>query len=53
MRNAEEKAAAEHPPERLMDIKEGVDHTVAALTDAHLAHGTGEALRHAYRGELE
>ncbi|OGI45389.1 MAG: ATPase [Candidatus Muproteobacteria bacterium RBG_16_65_34] len=53
VRNAESKARAEHPLERIMDIKEEADHTVVTFTDAHLVHGIGEALHHAYQGELD
>ena len=51
--NAESAARAEHPLERIMDIEEGEDRTVVTFTDAHLVHGVGEALRHAYQGELD
>ena len=53
VRNAESKARAEHPLERIMDVKEETDHTVVTVTDSHLAHGIGEALHHAYHGELD
>jgi hypothetical protein len=53
VRNAETKAKAEHPLERIIDIKDEKDHTVVTFTDAHLVHGIGEALRHAYQGELD
>jgi len=51
--NAETEARAEHPLERLMDIEEWEDRTVITFTDAHLVHGVGEALHHAYQGELD
>ncbi len=51
--NAESAARAEHPLERIMDIEEQGDRTVITFTDAHLVHGVGEALRHAYQGELD
>lgn len=53
VRNAEAKARAEHPLERLMDIREEAGETVVTFTDAHLVHGIGEALRHAYQGSLD
>lgn len=53
VRNTEAKARAEHPLERIMDVNEEADHTVVTFTDAHLVHGIGEALRHAYHGELD
>lgn len=53
IRNAESEARAEHPLERIMDIEEEEDRTVITFTDAHLVHGIGEALHHAYQGELD
>jgi hypothetical protein len=53
VRNAESKARAEHPLERIIDVVEEADRSVVTFTDAHLTHGIGEALRHAYHGELE
>ncbi len=52
VRNTEAKARAEHPLERLMDIRDEENRTLITFTDAHLVHGIGEALRHAYHGEL-
>ena len=51
--HTESEARAEHPLERIMAIEEGEDRTVITFTDAHLTHGIGEALRHAYQGELD
>lgn len=51
--NAESAARAEHPLERIMAVQEGADGTVITFTDAHLTHGVGEALHHAYQGELD
>ena len=51
--HAESEARAEHPLERIMEIEEREERTVITFTDAHLAHGIGEALRHAYQGELD
>lgn len=53
VRNAETKARAEHPLERIMDVVDEPDRTVVTFTDSHIAHGIGEALRHAYQGEME
>ncbi|AAU91032.1 hypothetical protein MCA2826 [Methylococcus capsulatus str. Bath] len=53
VRNTEAAARAEHPLERIMTIEEEDDRTVITFTDKHLTHGTAEALRHAYQGELE
>jgi hypothetical protein len=53
VRNTEAKARAAHPLERVIEIKEEADQTVATFTDAHLTHGIGQALHHAYHGELD
>ncbi|HEX9625874.1 MAG TPA: BCAM0308 family protein [Acidiferrobacterales bacterium] len=53
VRNTETKARAEHPLERIIDVKDEADHTVVTFTDSHLTHGIGEALHHAYHGELD
>jgi len=53
VRHAETKARAEHALERIIDVKEEADRAVVTFTDTHLTHGVGEALRHAYHGELD
>lgn len=53
IRNTEEKEKAEHPLKRIMDIQDQGDETVISFTDAHLTRGTGQAIQHAYKGELE
>jgi hypothetical protein len=50
-REAQEKA--EHPLQRIMAIEKTERGTVVTTTDIHLARGIGEALHHAYQGELE
>jgi len=52
--NVEEREKAEHPIKRIMRIdgREG-DGLEIATTDAHLARGIGEAIRHAYQGTLD
>jgi hypothetical protein len=52
-RNEEAKAKAEHPLERIMKIEDEDDSILITTTDIHLARGIGEALHHAYQGELE
>jgi len=49
---AEQKA--QHPLKRIMGI-EGADNGGVAITftDMHLPHSVGEAIRHAYKGDLE
>lgn len=51
-RNVEERERAEHPLKRIMAIRDDGDALEITTTDAHLAHGIGEALRSAYEGEL-
>jgi NMD protein affecting ribosome stability and mRNA decay len=50
-REAQEKA--EHPLQRIMTIEKSKQGTLVTTTDIHLARGIGEALHHAYQGELE
>ncbi|BBL71736.1 BCAM0308 family protein [Methylogaea oryzae] len=50
--NAEAKAKAEHALERIMNIAEEGDGVLVTFTGAHLAHGVGQAVHHAYQGEL-
>ncbi len=48
-----EHAKAEHPLERLMAIDDAQDGSVViTTTETHLARGIGEALHHAYHGDL-
>ncbi len=53
IRNAEAQAREEHPLERIMAIEEQEGQTVITFTDVHITHGIGEALRHAYQGDLD
>ena len=50
-REAQEKAG--HPLQRIMAIEKTKHGTLVTTTDIHLARGIGEALHHAYQGELE
>jgi NMD protein affecting ribosome stability and mRNA decay len=52
IRNIEKKEKAEHPMERIMAISAVEDHTLLTTTGIHLARRLGEALKHAYQGEL-
>jgi NMD protein affecting ribosome stability and mRNA decay len=52
-RNLEMKERAEHALQRIVDITDENGGLLITTTDIHLAHGIGEALRHAYAGELE
>ena len=49
----ETKAKAEHPLQRIMEIVDEHGAVLVTTTDIHLAHGIGEAVRHAYQGHLE
>jgi hypothetical protein len=53
IRNLEEKEKKEHPLKRVMAIDAQADALVVKTTDARLARGIGEALEHAYDGELD
>lgn len=51
--NVGKRAKTEHPLERIMDIEDEGHAVLVTTTDIHLARGIGEALHHAYHGELE
>lgn len=56
IRHHEEKAKAEHPLARIMAIEDdgtGEAGVLVTTTDIHLARDLGDALHHAYQGELE
>lgn len=53
IRNLEEREKSEHPLKRIMSIEEGDEEVVVTFTDPHLARGAGEALEHAYHGDLD
>ena len=53
IRNHEEKEKATHPIARIMGIEDTKDGVLVTTTDIHLARDIGEALHHAYQGELE
>jgi hypothetical protein len=50
--NYAERERTEHPLKRIMDSVAENNTLSFTLTDAHLARGIGEALQHAYEGEL-
>jgi NMD protein affecting ribosome stability and mRNA decay len=52
-RNLEEREKQEHPLKRIMEIRPEGDGVVVTTTDARLARAIGEALHHAYQGELD
>ena len=51
--NREKLEKAEHPLKRIMAIGEQDGATLITTTDINLARGIGEALQHAYRGDLD
>jgi len=53
VRNEEKREKAEHPLKRIMSAEEKGGMTLVTTTDMHLARGIGEALHHAYKGELD
>lgn len=48
-----EHERAEHPLKRIMAIENQNGAMLITTTDTHLARGIGEAVRHAYQGELK
>ncbi|MBU0621970.1 MAG: ATPase [Gammaproteobacteria bacterium] len=53
VRHHEATEKTSHPLQRIMDIENTDNGILITTTDIHLARGIGEALHHAYRGELE
>ena len=51
--NTEEREKEAHPLKRIMAIEEKDETALITTTDIHLARGIGEAVHHAYQGELE
>jgi len=49
----EQRERAEHPLQRIMAVEDKDDAVLVTTTDIHLARGIGEAVHHAYQGELE
>lgn len=52
-RHHEALEKAEHPLDRIMAVEEIPNGIVIKTTDIHLPHRLGEALHHAYKGELD
>jgi NMD protein affecting ribosome stability and mRNA decay len=52
-RHVEEREKKEHALKRIMSMREEEGALVIATTNARLARGIGEALSHAYHGELD
>lgn len=53
IKNTETKENKEHPLARIMSIETTPDGLVVSTTDSHLPRQIGEALKHAYHGELD
>lgn len=53
VRHHESREKAEHPLQRIMDIEKTEQGYQITTTDVHLARGIGDALHHAYQGQLE
>jgi len=53
LRHHEEKEKAGHPLARIIAMDETPTGMLVTTTDIHLARDLGEALHHAYQGELE
>lgn len=51
--NVEQHAKKEHPIERIMGTETLEDALLITFTDQHLARGAGEAIHHAFKGELD
>lgn len=51
--NHEQRERSEHPLQRIMAVEDQADRALVTTTDIHLARGIGEAIHHAYQGDLE
>jgi len=52
-RRVEEKEKKNHPLSRVMTVERRPEGVVLSTTDTHLPRRIGEALKHAYHGELD
>jgi hypothetical protein len=53
LRNVEEREVKDHPLKRIIDVIEEGDEVQIRTADADLARSLGNAIHHAYRGELD
>ncbi len=53
LRHREAAEKAEHPLARVIAIEDEANGVVATTTDIHLARNLGDALHHAYQGDLD
>jgi hypothetical protein len=52
VRNEEQRSKTGHPLERIMDISRDDGKTIVSTTDLHLARRIGDAIKHAFHGDL-
>lgn len=52
VRHEATREGSEHPLARIIAVEEGKNEILVSTTDTHLPQRIGEALRHAYHGEL-
>lgn len=53
LHHLEKRERAEHPLKRIIAVEDKAHETEISTTDIHLARSMGDALQHAYQGELE
>ncbi len=53
VRNVEQREKAEHPLQRIIRITDEAGGVLITTTDIHLARSIGDAVGHAYQGELD
>lgn len=53
LRNVEDREAKQHPLKRIMSVEEQAEELTITTADPGLARGLGDALHHAYGGELD
>jgi hypothetical protein len=53
IRHVEDREARQHPLKRIMRVSEGGDELEVTTCEAHLARSLGDAIHHAYQGDLE
>ena len=53
IRHVEDREARQHPLKRIMQVSEAGDELEVTTCEASLARSLGDAIRHAYQGELD
>lgn len=51
--NQEQREQSAHPLKRIIEVEKQGESVLVTTTDIHLARSIGEAVHHAYQGELE